>query len=51
MIDNLIDFLISGINIFDAAVFTIVLYSVIQCFLKGFTLSLISFMKWIPLQL
>ena len=47
MIDNLIDFLISGINIFDAAVFTIVLYSVIQCFLKGFTLSLISFMKWI----
>ena len=47
MINNLIDFLISGINIFDAVVFTIVLYSIIQCFLKGFTLSLISFMKWI----
>ena len=47
MINNLIDFLISGINIFDAVVFIIVIYFVIQCFLKGFTLSLISFMKWI----
>ena len=25
----------------------ILIYNVIQCFLKGFSLSLISFMKWI----
>tara|TARA_B100001027_G_scaffold216390_1_gene192592 strand:- start:1207 stop:1755 length:549 start_codon:yes stop_codon:yes gene_type:complete len=47
MIKNLFDFLTTSINIFDTVVFAILLYSVIQCFLKGFTLSLISFMKWI----
>ena len=47
MINNLFDFLTTSINIFDTVVFAILLYSVIQCFLKGFTLSLISFMKWI----
>ena len=47
MINNLLDFLTSGINIFDTIVFIILIYFVTQCFLKGFTLSLISFMKWI----
>ena len=36
-----------GVNLFDIFFFLIVLYCVIQCFLKGFSLSLISFMKWI----
>ena len=40
------DFL-NRVNIFDAIVTLIFIYSVIQCFLKGFSLSLISFMKWV----
>ena len=32
---------------FDLFFFIVLSYSVIQCFLKGFSLSLISFMKWI----
>lgn len=36
-----------GINLFDIFVAVIFLYCVIQCFLKGFSLSLISFMKWV----
>ena len=47
MIDNLLDFFTTGINIFDTVFFIILIYFVTQCFLKGFTLSLISFMKWI----
>ena len=47
MIDNSIDFLSNNIKIFDFLTFLIFLYCVIQCFLKGFTLSLISFMKWV----
>ncbi|MBD1150534.1 CvpA family protein [Pelagibacterales bacterium SAG-MED29] len=38
---------ISGINLFDVFVGLIFTYCVIQCFLKGFSLSLISFMKWV----
>ncbi len=34
-------------NILDVAVIIIFVYCMIQCFLKGFSLSLISFMKWI----
>ena len=41
--DNLINFL----NFFDICFLIILSYSVIQCFLKGFSLSLISFMKWV----
>ena len=36
-----------NLNLFDLIFFLIVLYNVIQCFFKGFSLSLISFMKWI----
>ena len=43
---NLIDNIIS-INFFDLFFSIILFYSVTQCFLKGFSLSLISFMKWI----
>ena len=46
MID-LLQGLISSINFFDIFVFMIVIYNVIQCFYKGFSLSLISFSKWV----
>ena len=38
---------INSINLFDIFVSLIFIYCVIQCFLKGFSLSLISFMKWV----
>ena len=38
---------INNINLFDILFLIILVYFVIQCFLKGFSLSLISFMKWI----
>ena len=43
------DFLdiLSNINIFDVIFLILMIYFIIQCFLKGFSLSLISFMKWI----
>jgi len=41
------DSIINNINLFDFFVFVIFIYCVIQCFLKGFSLSLISFMKWV----
>ena len=37
----------NAINIFDFFVGLIFAYSILQCFVKGFTLSLISFMKWV----
>ena len=46
MIDVLQDF-VSSINFFDTSVFVILIYNVFQCFYKGFSLSLISFSKWI----
>ena len=44
---DLFENLIKYINLFDAVVLIIFVYCTIQCFLKGFSLSLISFMKWI----
>ncbi len=41
--ENLTDVL----NLFDIFVAIIFIYCVVQCFLKGFSLSLISFMKWV----
>ena len=38
---------INNINLFDIFVLIIFIYCVVQCFLKGFSLSLISFMKWV----
>ena len=46
MINNFLEH-ISIINLFDIFVSLIFTYCVIQCFLKGFSLSLISFMKWV----
>ena len=47
MINNFFENLISSINFFDVIFLIILIYTVIQCFLKGFSLSLISFSKWI----
>ena len=46
MIDNLLNFL-NSINLFDIFFLIVLLYCMVQCFLKGFSLSLLSFMKWI----
>ena len=37
----------NNINLLDVFFLIILTYNVVQCFLKGFSLSLISFMKWI----
>ncbi len=44
--NNFFEYL-NSVNLFDVLFIIILAYSVIQCFLKGFSLSLISFMKWI----
>ena len=36
-----------NINIFDIIFIVLMVYFIIQCFLKGFSLSFISFMKWV----
>ena len=43
------DFLnsLSNINIFDIVFLVLMIYFIVQCFLKGFSLSFISFMKWV----
>ena len=47
MISSFFDHLINSVNFFDIIFSLLMVYSVIQCFLKGFSLSVISFMKWI----
>ena len=47
MIASFFENLVSAINLFDIFFIIILIYFVIQCFLKGFSLSLISFTKWI----
>ena len=39
--------ILSSINIFDIVFLILMIYFVIQCFVKGFSLSFISFMKWV----
>jgi membrane protein required for colicin V production len=39
--------ILDNFNLFDIIFLIILIYNIIQCFLKGFSLSLISFMKWI----
>jgi len=39
--------LYESLNFFDLIFFTIMFFCIIQCFLKGFSLSFISFLKWI----
>ena len=47
MTKGFLENLLESLNIFDLVVIIIFIYCIIQCFLKGFSLSLISFMKWI----
>ncbi len=44
---NVFESITKNLNIFDLSVFFIFTYCIIQCFIKGFSLSLISFMKWV----
>ena len=37
----------NNINLLDIILLTVLTYNVVQCFFKGFSLSLISFMKWV----
>ena len=46
MIDLLKSF-INNINLLDVFFLIVLIYNLVQCFLKGFSLSLISFMKWV----
>ena len=45
--NNLLDFIQNSISIFDLIVFLIIIYSMFQCFAKGFLRSLLSFSKWL----
>jgi len=44
---NVFESVTKNLNIFDLSVFVIFTYCIIQCFIKGFSLSLMSFMKWV----
>ena len=44
---NFFENFFSNFNLFDIIFMIILIYNIIQCFLKGFSLSLISFMKWV----
>ena len=44
---NFIENFLENIYFFDAIVILIFCYCIIQCYFKGFSLSLISFLKWI----
>ena len=45
--NNLLDFIQNNISTFDIVSLVIILYSMVQCSAKGFTLSLLSFSKWL----
>ena len=47
MIDEFYEIFLKNTNLFDIFFLIILIYFVIQCSLKGFSLSLISFMKWV----
>ena len=47
MINSFLENFLYKINFFDGFVLLIFIYCIVQCFLKGFSLSIISFMKWI----
>ena len=44
---DIIEFIQSNISAFDLTVFLIIVYSMAQCAAKGFTMSLLSFSKWL----
>ena len=45
--NNIIEFIQNNISAFDIITFLIVLYSIVQCAIKGFMMSLLSFSKWL----
>ena len=45
--DNTLEFIRNNISIFDLIVVLITIYSMAQCAAKGFTISLLSFSKWL----
>ena len=45
--DNALEFIRNNISIFDLVVILITIYSMAQCAVKGFTISLLSFSKWL----
>jgi|TARA_B100000700_G_C14870894_1_gene773382 membrane protein required for colicin V production len=47
MIESFLENLTDNIGWFDAVFLIIMIYATFQCVMKGFTLSFISFMKWI----
>ena len=47
MIPDFVEHFLNSVNWFDIIFCIIMIYSVIQCYLKGFSLSVMSFMKWI----
>ena len=47
MISDFLENFMHSLNWFDAVFCIIMGFSIIQCYMKGFSLSLISFMKWI----
>ena len=47
MILDFFEKLMNDTNLFDFFFFLVMIFFIIQCFLKGFSLSLISFMKWV----
>ena len=47
MISAFLEQFINNINWFDFFIIIIMIYSIVECYIKGFSLSLISFMKWI----
>ena len=44
---GILDNILTNLNLFDLFFSLVLIYSILQCFFKGFSLSLISFMKWI----
>ena len=47
MVQNFFEQLINTINIFDGIFSIIMIYFLIQCYTKGFSLSFILFLKWV----
>ena len=44
---NIFEDFFNFLNFFDLIFIVILIYNIVQCFIKGFSLSLISFMKWV----
>jgi len=45
--DSALEFIRNNISVFDLVVILITIYSMAQCAAKGFTISLLSFSKWL----